>query len=573
MGLNVLIVAVNSKYIHSTLAGWYLKENTSEEHNVEIFECSINDDIGKCLGKIFELNADVIAFSCYIWNIEFIKKLSCDLKKISPHVIQIAGGPEVSFSSEMQNAYFDYIIKGEGDEVFSLLLDSLYKNENTMPDLANYHTVDSLDRIKTPYSDKMLSSIGNKILYYESSRGCPFACSYCISGIFNGTRFFSLDRVFNELIKIANFGIKLIKFVDRTFNCNKERAKSIFSFIIENSKDVFKDKVFHFEVAGDLFDKETLNILKEAPSGIIQFEIGVQSTNNETLDCINRKTDITKVIQNIKELIYVGNINIHLDLIAGLPLENFNTFKNSFDDIYKLKPHMLQLGFLKMLKGTSIRKNSKSFGIKYRDYPPYEFLESRELSFGEVLQLKHIESVVEIFYNSGRFKKTIEYLETKFESSFEMYLEFSEFLKNEGFFECSRSSKDCYTFIYNFIENLKINSRLAFIKELLRYDYLKSDNTRNLPEFLKTRKEKSFYEFVLMFIKNENNIKKYLTGFMGEDSKKIFNQITIEKFVYNITKFDEEICEMYILIDYSYRNKVNGLYESIVVDKCDLFRI
>lgn len=573
MGLKVLIVGVNSKYIHSSLACWYLKANCQGEHDISIFECSINEDAEKAISKIYEFTPDVIAFSCYIWNIDYIQKLSINLRKLLPKAKQIAGGPEVSFSFNKSLFQFDYVIKGEGELEFSTIINSIWNDEFIKEDTKNFHLIHDLNSIISPYTEEMLKSLGNKILYFESSRGCPFSCSYCLSSTFKGVRFFSLDRVFEELTRIVSYGVKLIKFVDRTFNCNKERAKAIFSHIIDNYEKNYKDTLFHFEVAGDLFDNETIELLGSAPAGLIQFEAGIQSTNIETLIEINRATSLEKVVGNISKLRAKGNINIHLDLIAGLPGESLESFKRSFEDVYILKPHMLQLGFLKMLKGTVIRENADSYGLVFRDYPPYEFLESRDLKYSEVQILKGIEDLVDKFYNSNRFSKTLEFLTSLYSSAYSFYFDFYLYLKNRAFFEQSRSSRDCYLYLFEFVKNAGIIENLDIIKDFLRFDYLKIDNTRNLPEFLKVNKEKLFFEGILRFIRDESNIIKYLPKSIGTNSKFLFNSITIEIFKYDI--FRDFNCAnknpkiMYILFDYNHKGKVDGLYESIVLD-CEI---
>jgi radical SAM superfamily enzyme YgiQ (UPF0313 family) len=269
-----------------------------------------------------------------------------------------------------------------------------------------FSLIDNLDSIPTPYTEEMLSAAGGRIIYYESTRGCPFSCSYCLSSTFEGVRYFSLERVKKELQKLVNAGVRQIKFVDRTFNANRERAKEIIRFIISLGGTTN----FHFEAAADLFDSEMLDILAAAPKGLIQFEIGIQTTNNKTLEAINRRTDLGRVFQNVNKLNSIGNVHIHVDLIAGLPYENMGSFKNSFNEVYALEPHQLQLGFLKLLKGSRIRDESKVYGYVFRDYAPYEVMQNSCISFDEILELKNVEDMVERYYNSGRFNNTLKYV-------------------------------------------------------------------------------------------------------------------------------------------------------------------
>ncbi|HHW48406.1 MAG TPA: B12-binding domain-containing radical SAM protein, partial [Clostridiaceae bacterium] len=391
--MRTVLVALNSKYIHSSLAPWYLKAACGDGcGEIIVLEYTINDDIENVLGEIYSLKPDVAAFSCYIWNIGKALRLSENLKKVLPSVKIVLGGPEVSFDAEKimeENQFIDYIITGEGEAAFKSLLTAL-KDLKDEPEKSLLSSIGSLvyrfdgnifsnnpcelikdlDQIPSPYTGEMLASTSDKVVYFESSRGCPFSCSYCLSSTIDGVRHFSLDRVKSELFKLIKAGVKLVKFVDRTFNCNKARAKEIFKFVIEHGENT----AFHFEAAADLFDDEMIEMLSQAPSGRIQFEIGIQSTNMQTLAAVNRKSNLDRVFDNVRKLRQHGNIHLHLDLIAGLPYEDFCSFKTSFDAVYSLKPHNLQLGFLKMLKGSKIRREAYKYSYNYRSYPPYEVL-------------------------------------------------------------------------------------------------------------------------------------------------------------------------------------------------------
>ena len=599
--MKVVLVAINAKYIHSALGCWYLWSSCKDYFSdVEVVEFSINDNLDDILGSIYFKRCDVAAFSCYIWNFEHVLKVTANLKKIAPDIKIVLGGPEVSYDPEKvltENTHVDYIISGEGEISFRQLLQYIESKDTNTNDTNTNDTntndtntndintdintedissvtyrekgrvvskkdtilIEELDKIPTPYTEKMLESVKDKIIYYESSRGCPFSCSYCISSTFKGVRYFSIDRVKKELKMFLDAGIKLVKFIDRTFNCNKKRAMEIFQFVIENSVDT----CFHFEAAGDLFDDDMIELLSKAPKGIIQFEIGVQSTNCKTLEEINRKTDIKKVFHYTKKLIDLNNIHIHLDLIAGLPYENYNSFKNSFNEVYNLKPHKLQLGFLKMLKGSGIRKNSKKYNYLYRDYPPYEVLENSALTFEELLKLKKIEWLVERYYNSGRFYKSLDYIINNFfDSAFEFYEKLSLFYEKEGLFMRSISSRELYTALLKFIDSLNFNAKRKLICELMKFDFITSHKTSNFPEGIEKTHLPKLKERTFEFLKNEVNINKYLPEYSNEPAKKIIKYVHFEPFIFDVMgdcKLKEN--PIIILINYNKKDRVSELFE------------
>lgn len=642
--MKVLLIGINAKYIHSSLGCWYLWSSCRDYFdNIEVMEFSINDNLDDVLGNVYFKKCNVVAFSCYIWNIEYVLKIANNLKKIAPDIKIVLGGPEVSYNPEqvlVDNAYIDYIVSGEGETSFKQLLqyikgkDTNITNANTggintrnantrgintrdtNTDIGNVNTkdmnakklkieningvaykekgkivsnknvvlIEELDNIPTPYTEKMFEEIKDKIIYYESSRGCPFSCSYCISSTFKGVRYFSIDRVKKELKMFLDAGIKLIKFVDRTFNCNKKRAMEIFKFVIENSVDT----CFHFEAAGDLFDDDMIALLSEAPSGIIQFEIGVQSTNNQTLNEVNRKTDIEKVFHYTRKLMDLKNIHIHLDLIAGLPYEDYNSFKNSFNEVYNLKPHKLQLGFLKMLKGSGIHKNLKKHCYLYRDYPPYEVLANSVITFEALIKLKKIEKMVERYYNSRRFCKSLEYIINNFfDSAFDFYEKLSLFYEKEGFFMRSISSRELYTILLHFIDNLStnidtntdtntdINTNIdtnidinkGAIHELLRFDFLASHRTSNLPDGIEKVRVSRLKERIFEFLKDEENIEKYIPEYLNEPVKKIIRYVRFEPFsldvMENLAIENIQLKEnpIIILFNYNKKDKVSELFE------------
>lgn len=566
--MKTVIIALNSKYIHSALAPWYLKENcTSDCGEVKVLEFSINEATDFVLERIYDENCDIAAFSCYIWNISEVLKIADNLKSILPKVKIILGGPEVSFGSielMQQNKGIDFILSGEGEQTFPQLLRSLenqtmdYKNINSLTyrdgdnivSSESYAVVEDLNMIRSPYSEEMFLAAGNKIIYYESSRGCPFNCSYCLSSTFKGVRYLPLERVKADILSFIKAGTTMVKFVDRTFNCNLDRAKQIVSFIIDNAGATH----FHFEAAADLFDEELLSILSKAPTGLIQFEVGVQSTNSDTLMAVNRKTKLDEVFSKVQKLNSFGNIHLHLDLIVGLPYEDYASFRQSFNEVYSLKPQQLQVGFLKLLKGSHIRAEADKYDYKFRNYPPYEVLCNQYLSYGEISRLKNIEDMVERFFNSGRFNKTLDYLiKGFFDSPFDFYEKLSVYFKECRYFEYSLSSRDLYTSILEFAEACFPNIDLRVVNELLKFDFLVSNNTNNLPKGVTRDIEAGFKEKCFEFLKTEEYIKEYVPHFEGIPAKQIYNKVHFERFQFDVTK--EYIKEESVVVLFDYTNK------------------
>ncbi|MCX8129933.1 MAG: B12-binding domain-containing radical SAM protein [Clostridia bacterium] len=581
--MKTLIVALNSKYIHSSLAPWYLKASCGEEPGeITIKEFTINDSIDSILSDIYRGKADLVAFSCYIWNIDIVLKIAENLKKICPGIKVALGGPEVSFDSVQileRYTFIDYVIIGEGESVFKHLLiaekfdkrDGLYGIKGLTARIngkvysnTEYQMINDLDSIPSPYTSEMIFSLNKRIVYYESSRGCPFSCTYCLSSTFDGVRYFSMDRVEEDLNRLIEAGVAQIKFVDRTFNCNRNRAKQIFKFIIQKSRSGIKTN-FHFEVAADLFDDEMIEILKNAPEGLIQFEIGVQTTNEETFEVINRKTNLVKLFENTNRLKMLGNIHIHMDLIAGLPGEGMNSFKNSFNEAYSIKPHQLQLGFLKLLKGSSIRERAGEYDYIFKEYAPYEILSNKYIGFNEILSLKELEEMVERYYNSGRFIHILEYIMNRlFMSAFEFYEHLSAYYRTKGFMNKPPSSRTLYSILYDFLKDIAPD-RKGFINEILKLDFLSSDNSNNLPEGIEREVMQGFKEWCFDFLKSEQNISLYLPDFKGVPPKQIYKSVHFEIFSKDVLSelgiSDLNRGKYVVLFNYSRRSRVTGLYE------------
>jgi radical SAM superfamily enzyme YgiQ (UPF0313 family) len=536
--MKCVLAALNSKYIHSNLAIRYLKQY---DEKIETFEGTINDNILNMAYKILELSPELLGFSCYIWNIEETIKLCSTIKKMDGRIKIFLGGPEVSFNGEdilKKYDFIDYIIAGEGELTFSEFIKALNENKslyevdglifkegNNIIKNQERKSIMDLNIIPFPYKDK--DEIPDKIVYYEAARGCPFGCSYCLSSIDKGIRHLSIERVKKELKFFIDNDVKLVKFVDRTFNGNKKFAMEIWSFLIENHKNT----KFHFELAGDILDDEELELLSKAPAGLFQFEIGVQTTNPSILKNINRKMDFEKLKQNIIRIERFGNIHCHLDVIAGLPGENMDSFIKSFDMCMEMKPDVLQLGFLKILKGSPIYNETDKYGIKYLDYPPYQVLSTNTMSYDELKMLIMVEKVFEEYYNSHLFEYTFSYVLPMVKSDFVFFKDFSYFLKQKGYFDRSFSFSKKTEFLYEF---LKSSFNEIIIKELLLHDYIKTTRRSNIPNFLRRD--------------YPPNIKTIVKGKMDE-IKCIWNDIDIKDIIYIPVKLRVHIEEGNIKID------------------------
>lgn len=419
--MKALIVSLASQYVHSTLAPWYLfysaKKLCKSDIEVKVLEGTVNEDTEKLYKKIADEKADLIAFSCYIWNIKAVKELAQKPYKKGTKIL--LGGPEVSYNAGelLKEKYVDFIISGEGEKPFAELLNVFngsgdlshisglcYKNKGEII-LNQPHTTDETP--VCPYGEEFLIALNGRIVYVETSRGCPFSCAFCLSGRLGGVRFFPLDRAKQDILTLANSGSKIIKFVDRTFNANRKRAFEIWQFIIENyGKKIPKGVCFHFEIAGDLLRNEDFELLKTTPKGLIQFEIGIQSFSAKTLASIKRKTDTQRLENNIKRLCDMGNIHIHIDLIAGLPFEDYKAFREGFNKAFGLNADMLQLGFLKLLHGADMREKREEYPLNFSSDPPYEVTETPWLDGKKLALLKHTENALDRFVGSGRFPRT-----------------------------------------------------------------------------------------------------------------------------------------------------------------------
>lgn len=578
--MKILITTLNSKYIHTSLSIRYLKSFVKADFpDIEIQEFTINQNIDYITGEIFKKNLDVVAFSCYIWNIDSILQISEVLKMIKPNVKIILGGPEVSYDGEemiKKNSFIDYIIYGEGEETFRELLLSL-KNSSSVENIKGLIFKDEekvyvseprlliqdLDIIPSPFLDSNLDDFKNRIVYFESSRGCPFNCRFCLSSTIKGVRFFSIERVKEDLKKLIKAKVKQVKFVDRTFNAKKEYALEIMRFIIEQDVNNIN---FHFEVTAHLLDDEILSFLENVPEGLFQFEIGVQSTNPITLEAIDRKTNTERLTEVVKKIKSFNNIHQHLDLIAGLPYEDFNSFRKSFNDIYGLRPEKLQLGFLKLLKGSELRYKKDLYGYKFLDRPPYEVVESDYIKYSEMLKLKAIEDLVEKYANEFYFENSISYIINNFyEKPFDFFDAFAEYWEKEGHSSKAHGRVDLYRILLEFY-NSNIDNYNELFRDVIRFDFVYNSKSPTIPEFMKNLNGDIEKHKKHDFLRDQKNIEKYLPEYLDIPAKKIINEVYIEKFNYdilNLIKQDykiDEIClsSSIVLFIYDFDKKVFG---------------
>lgn len=513
--MKILLVALNAKYIHSNLAVYSLM-SFAKKYNTELgfTEMTINHSEEDILKEIYTEKADVVAFSCYIWNINIIRRISLELKKVAPEVKIWFGGPEVSFDMEQclqDNPQLDGIMYGEGEQSF-LELASYYieekgelknirglafkekakltkdkEKDKALTDITRNTPADPmhLDDIPFPYQD--MEAFRNRIIYYESSRGCPFSCSYCLSSVDKKVRLRSLELVKEELKIFLDYKVAQVKFVDRTFNCNKKHAMGIWKYIKENDNGITN---FHFEIAADLLEEDEIEFLASLRPGQVQLEIGVQSTNSDTVEAIRRKMDFTKVAGNVNKIKAGGNIHQHLDLIAGLPLEGYDSFEKSFSEVYALKPDQLQLGFLKILKGSPMEMDKERYGIVFRSAAPYEVLFTSNLSYEEVLRLKGVCEMVEVYYNSGQFVYSITFLEHFYSSPMELYQRISDYYESSGKAMQAHNRIKRYEILLDFFKEVVIESiakadtaLLPVFEEILLLDLYLREDLKSRPAF------------------------------------------------------------------------------------------
>ena len=646
--MRFLLCGINAKYIHSNLAIFSLKAYADRKKipgaEIILKEYTINNYVEDILQDLYEEKADVVIFSCYIWNISFVRELAAELKKVSPDVKIWAGGPEVSYAANkflMENPAFDLIMQGEGEEVFSELIrliveekcrikdvykqseskkvlseivekrqsiegkqavkeekdiedkhfageDNVYPTNyidmsklqklqgiavrdfsgeaalgNAESNIENktkiintgFATLMDMDTIPFVYEDFHLFE--HKILYYETSRGCPFCCSYCLSSVDKTVRFRSLPIVKKELDAFLEAKVPQVKFVDRTFNCNRQRAIDIWSYLVEHDNGITN---FHFEISSDLLGEEELELFAKMRPGLIQLEIGVQSTNGETVGAIHRHMDLEKLFHYVDRVHALGNIHQHLDLIAGLPYENYERFGVSFDDLYAHEPDQLQLGFLKVLKGTVMEEEVKKYSILYRNQPPYEVLGTKWLSYDEIILLKGVEELVELYYNSGQYTLTLKYAVPFFESPFRFYEMFSTWYRGKSYHKLNHNRLEKYNILREFLREHIDENEWDTLDEIMLYDMYLRENVKGRPAWAKDTAQ---YKKEWKALYREQGEKLFPEDVQAGiyDSKRAANQSHIEVFEIDIKKFEQsgqvEKKQVFCLFDYSRRNPLN----------------
>lgn len=542
----IVLTAINSQYVHLNVAVRYLKKYVEKNSDIklDIYETNINNQLMNIIKDLFEKQPDMIIFSTYIWNKEYVFSITKELKKILPDVKIALGGPEVSYEWDKimaENQEIDYIFTGEGEKVLlnfftkdiSEVKGVVYREGDNLKYNGIEPLIENLDIIPFPYDDEELQD-RTKIFYYESSRGCPFNCSYCMSSIDKSVRYFSVDRTKEDLKRFIDSPIKLLKFVDRTFNLSKEKYMAIWRFLLENYREGI---TFHFEINANIFDDETLDFLETVPKGYFQFEIGVQTIDAQAMKSIGRINKLEKLEYNIRRI--SRNIHLHLDLIAGLPYETYDKFRESFDYVHRLKPEMIQLGFLKLLKGTKMYDEREKYGYKYFSKPPYEVFSNEFISFAEMVKLKNLEKVLDFYYNSEKFPESVQWIiENHYESAFSFYEDVADYFDKRGYLKVSHKESTLFTLLYEFYLDKGLKEREIFV-EYLKYDYLMLGKTGFYPEWFKSEKDGELYDELI----RERNYKSIREGHKNSE---------LERFSYNI--FTKEFEDIYVFFDYRDRS-------------------
>ena len=618
--MKFLLAAINAKYIHSNPGVYSLRAFARTKipgADIEIGEYTINHQMDLILQDIYRRKPDFIGFSCYIWNISYIMEIVRDVKKVLPEAEIWLGGPEVSYDAKKvltREPDVSGIMRGEGELTFTELVRAYLQREKTsvpdgytgesfrgqakeetsgcaentrMPENAegeNAHSdrldlsqipgityraangeieehgpqrLLSLDEIPFYYDD--MAGFENRIVYYESSRGCPFSCSYCLSSIDKTVRFRSLDLVLPELQFFLDHKVPQVKFVDRTFNCKREHTLGIWRYLVEHDNGITN---FHFEVSADIFDEEELELIGKMRPGLIQLEIGVQSTNPDTIREIHRHMDLVKLKRAVDRVYDYRNTHQHLDLIAGLPYENYESFMRSFDDVYRMRPDQLQMGFLKVLKGSYMEEQVAAYDLKYRGIPPYEVLSTKWLPYSDVIRLKGVEDMVEVYYNSGQFPATMKLLEKRFQRPSEIFVDLAEYYEKNGLTGISHSRLARYEILYRFLEeDMREEERdhvtaakvpetgqqsLADFRDSLMYDLYVRENIKSRPSFASDQSpyKKEVREF---FMAEEEN-PKWLTDYAGFDSRQMAKMAHLEHMEDGT----------FVLFDYKKRDPLSG---------------
>lgn len=566
--MKTLLTAINAKYIHSNLAVHSLKAYAARfEDEIYIGEYTINQQVDDILMDIFKQRPDILCFSCYLWNITYIEAIIIEIHKILPETIIWMGGPEVSYNAAdvlKRLPQVTGVMKGEGEKTFLELMEYYHemeqnrtyendKSDGTMQemkrdrrrlqaikgityreeaDICENPWREVMDLSQVPFVYDQMDNFKNKLIYYETSRGCPFSCSYCLSSIDKKLRFREIDLVKKELQFFLDHKVPQVKFVDRTFNCNHEHAMEIWKYIAEHDTGITN---FHFEAAADLLNEEELQLIESMRPGLIQLEIGIQSTNPDTIHEIHRVMDFDKVVQIVKRIQQSGNVHQHLDLIAGLPFEDYESFGRSFDEVYALHPAQLQLGFLKVLKGSHMGEMAGAYDLSYQTRPPFEVLKTKWLSYGDILRLKGIEEMVEVYYNSGQFEHTVRLLEEAFDTSFSMYQALSEYYEEHHLNMLNHSRVTRYEILLDFTRQYDSKNEVKY-RELLTYDLYLRDNIKNRPEF--AGENQVTKEEMRAFYEKEAKEHRFLKGYEQYDKNQLRKMTHLEKIEGRTVLFD-----------------------------------
>lgn len=565
--MRFLLTALNAKYIHSNPGLYSLRRFSGENAvHVQIAEYTINNRTEEILADIYRRRPDAVGFSCYIWNWDMVQELFTELPKLLPGLPIWLGGPEVSYDAEIileKYPMLTGIMVGEGEETFSEVLDYYVRgreNGKKLSEIAGLVLREGRTAERRPLSLTELpflydgtDDFQNRIIYYESQRGCPFRCSYCLSSIDKTVRFRDINTVKKELQYFLDHKVEQVKFVDRTFNCNHAHAMAVWKYLLEHDNGVTN---FHFEIAGDILDEEELSVLRSMRPGLVQLEIGVQSTNARTLREIRRVMDIGKLKAVVAAIREGNNIHQHLDLIAGLPYEDYESFGHSFDEVYAMKPDQLQLGFLKVLKGSYMQEKAPEYGLVYTEKPPYEVLYTRWLSYEDVCRLKRIEEMVELYYNSNQFTHTMPFLERAFQSPFAMYEALADFYEAGGYFKETPSRIYRYQVLLSFAEQYD-GARLPLYKELLTFDLYLRENAKSRPDFAGNRED--IKGKLSDFYRREAEERRFLPDYEGYDGRQLARMTHLEEFRYPVWQQEpgDSPETGYVLFDYKNRNPLN----------------
>ena len=579
--MNIVLTAINAKYIHSNLAVYSLRAYAKKyKEEIGIAEYTINQQMDDILMDLYKKKPDVLCFSCYIWNLNYVEELIREIAKIFPGLPIWVGGPEVSYDVQdvlQRLPEVTSVMFGEGEKTFLEVMDYYHESGVKLSEIKGiaYRGFDGeivqndwrevMDLSEVPFVYHDMEDFKHKIIYYESSRGCPFSCSYCLSSVDKCLRFRDVELVKKELQFFIDEEVPQVKFVDMTFNCNHKHALAIWEYIKEHDKGITN---FHFEVAADLLNEEELNLIASMRPGLIQLEIGVQSTNEETIREIKRTMRFEEVSRIVKRINAGGNVHQHLDLIAGLPYEGMESFQKSFDDVYRLHPEQLQLGFLKVLKGSYMESQKEKYGLVYKSRPPYEVLYTNWLSYDEMMQLKCVEEMVEVYYNSGQFSYTLQKLEEEYQSPFALYQELGEYYENHELHLMSHSRITRYEILLGFIKE-RWKEREMLYKELLTLDLYLRENAKNRPEFAGEYTVPK--EWLGGFYEKESEEHRYLKGYEAYDKRQLRKMTHIEKFHYDVLGTCEEK-ENLVLFDYQNRSRLThqaSVFEIEEKTKCE----